>query len=355
MGAAMADFTQTFNGYMQELGGSAKDAFGNIVNDLESGAINIEQFGISVEQYLAGAISTMSDMGVSAEDLAAAINQIPEEKRAEVIALIKGKEESEELKSAIEQVEGKSVDVNANTTGTEGVSELDQTIEGTEGKDVEVNAKVGGTDKVKEMDSSIRQVPPTKNVTVTATTKGLGNLQTMQSTIAGINSKTVTITAIMNGNVTQNAPGGGKWTLATGTENANSGLTEVAEYGPELIVSRSSASMYLATNRQTVNMEGGERVFNARQTSEILRNASERNNSFNSSNIEKLLNEAITRLDKIKEATNNNSLEVTKAIENKELVSNVNLDSNSLAKGITPTIEREQGNRMLLYKRGVLV
>ena len=39
----------------------------------------------------------MSDMGVSAEDLAAAINQIPEEKRAEVIALIKGKEESEEL------------------------------------------------------------------------------------------------------------------------------------------------------------------------------------------------------------------------------------------------------------------
>ena len=159
----------------------------------------------------------------------------------------------------------------------------------------------------------------------------------------------------MNGNVTQNAPRGGKWTLATGTENANSGLTEVAEYGPELIVSRSGASMYLATNRQIVNMEGGERVFNARQTSEILRNASERNKSFNSSNIEKLLNEAITRLDKIKEATNNNSIEVTKAIENKELVSNVNLDSNSLAKGMTPNIEKEQGNRMLLYKRGVLV
>ena len=232
---------------------------------------------------------------------------------------------------------------------------LDQSIENTEGKDVNVDANVNGTSNVNELTNAIDRVPISKNPNIRATTSGLGGLQTMKSTIDGINSKTVTITAIMNGNVTQNAPGGGKWTLATGTENANSGLTEVAEYGPELIMSRSGASAYLATERQLFNMEGGERVFNARQTSEILRSVAERNSTKNNSNIEKLLNEAITRLDKIKEATNNNSIEVTKAIENKELVSNVNLDSNSLAKGITPSVEKEQGNRMLLYKRGVLV
>ena len=58
--------------------------------------------------------------------------------------------------------------------------------------------------------------------------------------------------------------------FATGTENAPEGLAEVAEYGPELIVSRSGVGAYLATDRQLFNMEGGEKVFNARQTSEIL-------------------------------------------------------------------------------------
>ena len=58
--------------------------------------------------------------------------------------------------------------------------------------------------------------------------------------------------------------------FATGTENAPEGLAEVAEYGPELIVSRGGAGAYLATDRQLINLEGGERVFNARQTSEIL-------------------------------------------------------------------------------------
>lgn len=60
------------------------------------------------------------------------------------------------------------------------------------------------------------------------------------------------------------------FSFATGTENAPEGLAEVAEYGPELIVSRSGAGAYLATERQLFNLEGGERIYNARQTSEIL-------------------------------------------------------------------------------------
>ena len=61
----------------------------------------------------------------------------------------------------------------------------------------------------------------------------------------------------------------GSTMYATGTDNAMTGLSTVAEYGPELIVSRSGIAT-LATGRQLVNMEGGERIYNARQTSEIL-------------------------------------------------------------------------------------
>ena len=331
----------------------------NILNIFKDIPNKIFEFGLSIPKKLLegiqSAIGSAGDLfGNLFSGLQDAIDKI-EDKEVEIKANASGKEEVVELGQTIENTEGKEVEMKANTSGKEDVVELDQSIENTEGKDVNVDANVNGTSNVNELTNAINRVPISKNPNIRATTSGLGSLQTMKSTIDSINSKTVTITAVMNGNVTQNAPGGGKWTLATGTENANSGLTEVAEYGPELIMSRSGANMYLATNRQLVNMEGGERVFNARQTSEILRNASERNNSFNSSNIEKLLNEAITRLDKIKDATNNNSIEVTKAIENKELVSNVNLDSNSLAKGITPSVEKEQGNRMLLYKRGVLV
>ena len=331
----------------------------NILNIFKDIPNKIFEFGMSIPKKLLegiqSAIGSAGDLfGNLFSGLQDAIDKI-ESKEVEIKANASGKEDVVELGQTIENTEGKEVEMKANTSGKEDVVELDQSIENTEGKDVNVDANVNGTSNVNELTNAINRVPISKNPNIRATTSGLGSLQTMKSTIDSINSKTVTITAIMNGNVTQNAPGGGKWTLATGTENANSGLTEVAEYGPELIMSRSGASAYLATERQLFNMEGGERVFNARQTSEILRSAAERNSTKNNSNIEKLLNEAITRLDKIKEATNNNSIEVTKAIENKELVSNVNLDSNSLAKGMTPTIEKEQGNRMLLYKRGVLV
>ena len=133
-----------------------------------------------------------------------------------------------------------------------------------------IDAMIAAGASSDELTAAIKRIPKDVRAKVLAQVQGKDKVDSLKSSIDGIKSKTVTITAIMNGNVTQNAPGGGKWTLATGTENANSGLTEVAEYGPELIVSRSGASAYLATERQLFNMEGGERVFNARQTSEIL-------------------------------------------------------------------------------------
>ena len=63
---------------------------------------------------------------------------------------------------------------------------------------------------------------------------------------------------------------------ATGTDNALSGPATVAEYAPEMILSKSAGAM-LAMNRQVVNLEGGEKVLNARRTREMLKG----NNGFN--------------------------------------------------------------------------
>ena len=57
---------------------------------------------------------------------------------------------------------------------------------------------------------------------------------------------------------------------ATGTDYALPGLTEVAEYGSEIIATRNSAM--LATGRQLINLAGGEKIYNARQTKDILDN-----------------------------------------------------------------------------------
>ena len=339
---ALTNFNTTFGGMIQQyidqgasLETATSSAMTKICSDLETGKIKASEFGMTNSEYMAMAIQSFIDAGAGADVLVAAIEAIPEEKRAEVLAEVEGTDKSVELEEALARLHDKNVNV---------------------------NTEVNGRDEVNGLTKDIGSVPVSKNPNITVTVSGDGQVVALRNQLNSLHDVNVHVRTFYESYGDKSSTGkvmhgtGPKPSrLATGTENANSGLTEVAEYGPELIVSRSGASMYLATNRQTVNMEGGERVFNARQTSEILRNASERNNSFNSSNIEKLLNEAITRLDKIKEATNNNSIEVTKAIENKELVSNVNLDSNSLAKGMTPTIEREQGNRMLLYKRGVLV
>ena len=183
-----------------------------------------------------------------------------------------------------------------------------------------------------ELSAAIKRIPKDVRAKVLAEVKNKDKVDALKNSIDGIKSKTVTITAIMNGNVTQNAPGGGKWTLATGTENANSGLTEVAEYGPELIVSRSGASAYLATDRQLINMEGGERVFNARQTSEILNGMKNYSSNDNSD----LLKTLILKLD-----TTNKILqekEFNKITEN--MIQQVDVNGVTDIKDITDQITR---------------
>ena len=97
----------------------------------------------------------------------------------------------------------------------------------------------------------------------------------------------------------------GSTMYATGTDNAMTGLATVAEYGPELIVSRSGIAT-LATSRQLVNMEGGETVYNARQTQEILKGMQSKQLSNESSS--DLLRTMIVKLDEVKKAIDSKEL-----------------------------------------------
>lgn len=97
---------------------------------------------------------------------------------------------------------------------------------------------------------------------------------------------------------------------ATGTENAMPGIASVAEYGSELIVG-AGGRMTLASDRQYMNFEGGETVYNARQTQEILNamNKPQVNNRESTS----LLKEISRKLDYLKEIANK---EFNKTTEN---------------------------------------
>ena len=98
-------------------------------------------------------------------------------------------------------------------------------------------------------------------------------LEDIQNRVNSLPSrKDISINVYQNGNT----PLGGPISMeeeknhyATGTENAMPGISSVAEYGPELVLGNDNASLY--TSRSVVGLEGGETIYNARQTSDILR------------------------------------------------------------------------------------
>ena len=171
-------------------------AFASIMQDLQSGKINVQDYGITTDRFLELAMDSMLNAGASADELAVAIMNIPKEKRADVIAYVNGKTDADELKKAIDRLENK---------------------------------------------------------TVTVTYKQR-NIQTYE---------VVGDKAFYKGGLVAERK-------ATGTDYALSGLTEVAEYGSEIIATRNSAM--LATGRQLINLAGGEKIYNARQTKDILDN-----------------------------------------------------------------------------------
>ena len=118
---AETDFTETFGGLMNEqiqLGKSNADAsyssMQKICEGLNNGTIDVEKYGMTASEYMAMAIGKMIEGGASADDLAAAIKAIPENKRADVLSKVSGKVETEELKRVIDSLTDKTVTVTTN-------------------------------------------------------------------------------------------------------------------------------------------------------------------------------------------------------------------------------------------------
>ena len=144
-----------------------------------------------------------------------------------------------EVKDAILDVNGNPIDIGDNTDEVIGkLKKTREEVDATDGKKANINV--------------------TDNGTAAAVQRNIDGIQSYKQVIVGVQYTS-------SGKPYYN----GSTMYATGTDNAMTGLATVAEYGPELIVSRSGIAT-LATGRQLVNMEGGETVYNARQTSEIL-------------------------------------------------------------------------------------
>lgn len=104
----------------------------------------------------------------------------------------------------------------------------------------------------------------------------------VNTAIQNIRDKTVTISVNQKGYA--NEKGSGFTPMyATGTESTMPGIASVGEYGSELIVG--SGAMTIASSRQLMSFTGGETVYNARQTKEILSSLEANNNMSNTSEL----------------------------------------------------------------------
>ena len=177
-------------------------------------------------------------------------------------------------------------------------------------------------------------------------------LKDTQQEIKNTDGKKAKVTVEYETNYIQkyNNQGPGPTMYATGTENAMPGIASVAEYGEELIFG-AGGRIALATGRQYMNFEGGENVYNARQTKEILNSISKPYQKNNNSSEKEIINSFNMLKNEMKE--------LKYIVSNIKLPENVNayveLNGEKVGKGTTPFIEKEQGQRMNLCKRGMIL
>lgn len=195
-------------------------------------------------------------------------------------SLGKVKDENGKLVDAILTTNGTPIKIGDNTG--EVINKLKNTqnaVKDTDGMKANINVTDNGT--VNQVRNNINNIPSYKQVVVGVVTDDSGHRYWNGSTM-----------------------------YATGTESAMPGMASVAEYGAELIESR-SGMLSLATDRQLVNFTGGETVYNARQTQEILKGMNSRNSDGGST--DNLLREISIKLDYLKQIA---SKEFNKITEN---------------------------------------
>lgn len=263
---AETGFSQVFGNVIDEqinLGSSFatahRNAFKKIYEDLETGALNAEEFGMTNSQYMAMALNSMVSAGAGSDELTAAIKSIPEHKRPEVLAAIEGTSNAEYLKQVIDK----------------------------------------------------------------------------------INSKKVTVTYETNYIQKYNSQGSGHTKYATGTTNAMPGIAEVAEQGAELIQNKNGL-LTLATGRQFFNMEGGERVYNARETNEILK--SMENNESNNDGVFEVLAQKIEKLTNVTDSLKANLDNIAQKIDEKEFKGDILFDNEKVGEAVYPVFSNKLAN-----------
>lgn len=113
---ANSDFTNRFSKEVESRIQSGENyanahanTFSDIINDLRNGEINVEQFGMTEEQYMAMALDAMIEAGAGAGELQAAIERIPKEKRASVYASVSNKDAVDNLYWSIDRLHNKTV------------------------------------------------------------------------------------------------------------------------------------------------------------------------------------------------------------------------------------------------------
>ena len=113
---ANTDFTDRFSEEVSNRIKSGMDyqtahssAFHEIIKDLQNGEINVEEFGMTEEEYMAMALDAMIEAGAGADELKKAIQRIPQEKRADVIANVKNKDVVDSLGSSINNLRDRTV------------------------------------------------------------------------------------------------------------------------------------------------------------------------------------------------------------------------------------------------------
>lgn len=144
-----------------------------------------------------------------------------------------------------------------------------------------INAKVKGEDLTNVLKSIPEEVK--SNVIVNGLDDSGEKVKSLRQALAEIDGKTYTATLSTKETVTSDRSSGSVLTgglrgalgngNANGSDNALPGISSIAEYGPELVVGKSGLDLY--TSRAVVGLEGGETIYNARQTNEILKDMNE--------------------------------------------------------------------------------
>lgn len=114
--------------------------------------------------------------------------------KVRVTCSVSGQGKIKSLKSAINGLHGKSVNVRANASGVGKVQALKSAINGVHNKKVSVSAHVSGTGRVNALKSAINGVR-SKHVSVSAHVSGIGQVRDLASAIAAVRSKSVTVSA----------------------------------------------------------------------------------------------------------------------------------------------------------------